>query len=667
MKTREWTKNVAAGLALFFANVYVCRDLFRMEWLRHMGSIEGAYIGISRYVLEHGRDLSWFPLWYNGVPYQNTYPPFLHLCVAFAAWLFGYSPAHAHHWVTALFYCLGPVAVYALASRMSGSRWTGVAAGAIYSFVSTSAWLVPAIAADLGSRLHPRRLQALVFYGEGPHVTSLTLLTLALLFIDIAVARRRAPWFFLAAISVALTVLTNWLAAFALALTMICYVLARLGPKGWNWRDVSYLTLIGIAAYCLAMPLAPPSTIVAAQHNAQTIGGDFRLVYQALPRWIAVILAVIVWIKVLMRRAAVHVQFAVLFAFLMSLLTLTAAWFDISIMPQPQRYHLEMEIALALLIVFAAHMFLKNRPPWMSAVALTLLALCLVQPIRQSRRYARDTLISPIDITTTTEWKTAQWLKKNWSGERVLLSGSNAFWLTAFADVPEITGGFEQGMTDYEIREGVYQIYTGAGAGTHEAEYSLLWLKAFGVQAVNVAGPASGEIYHPFANPKKFEGILDPLWRDGDDVVYRVGETHASLARVVRRADLAARAPINGIDVDPLRPYVAALENPAFPRATLDWTTLHSAHITTNLAPDQVVSVQIAWHGGWRATINGRTVPVKQDAIGLMYLDPSIAGAAGIDMIYDGGREMRLAKWLCGLTVFVLVTTSARAILKKSW
>jgi hypothetical protein len=58
---------------------------------------------------------------------------------------------------------------------------------------------------------------------------------------------------------------------------------------------------------------------------------------------------------------------------------------------------------------------------------------------------------------------------------------------------------------------------------------------------------------------------------------------------------------------------------------------------------------------------------VKQDAIGLMYLDPSIAGAAGIDMIYDGGREMRLAKWLCGLTVFVLVTTSARAILKKSW
>jgi len=662
----ETLKTVALAISLFLGNLYVCRELFRIEWLRHMGSIEGAYIGISRYAMEHWRDLSWFSLWYNGVPYQNTYPPVLHLMVAFMAKVLHYTPQHAHHWVTALMYCLGPVAVFALTLRLSGSRWTAFTAGLLYSFISTSAWLIPDVAHDLGSRLYPRRLQALVYYGEGPHISAMTFLPLALLFVDIAVARRRAQWIALASIFVAATVLTNWLGAFALAIMMLCYVLARFGAKNWNWRDLLWLALIGVAAYCLAMPFAPPSTIAITQRNAQTIGGDFRLVYQALPRWIAVILLALVWIKVAMRRLATPVQFAILFAFFTSLLTLMSAWFDISIMPQPVRYHLEMEMALAIVIALAAAAVLKRLPRRVAIALFALFAVALVQPIRQCRRYARQTLMRPIDIATTTEWKTAQWLKKNWTGERVLLSGSNAFWLTAFCDVPELAGGFEQGVTQYAIREGVYQIYTGAASGDRETEFSMLWLKALGVQAVNVAGPASGEFYHPFAHPKKFDGTLQPLWRDGDDAIYQVGPRR-SLARIVGRRDLAEREPVNGIDVDPLRPYVAALDSPLFPPATFDWTSAHSAHIATTLAADHAVSLQIAWHAGWRAKINGRDTPVFRDGIGFMYLDPHLDGPAEIDFIYDGGREMRIARWLAALTAILLAAASARGILKKSW
>src|SRR5262249_29492089 len=147
--------------------------------------------------------------------------------------------------------------------------------------------------------------------------------------------------------------------------------------------------------------------------------GDFRLVYQALPRWIAVILIALAWIKVAMRRLSVPLQFAILFAFLTSLLTLMSAWFDISIMPQPVRYHLEMEMALAILTALASAAVLRRLPGWGPITVLAVLPLALVQPIRQYRRYARDTLIRTIDITTTTEWKTAQWLQKNLPGERV--------------------------------------------------------------------------------------------------------------------------------------------------------------------------------------------------------------------------------------------------------
>jgi len=41
----------AQALALLFLNFYICRELLRVEYLGYMGSIEGAFIGMSRYVI----------------------------------------------------------------------------------------------------------------------------------------------------------------------------------------------------------------------------------------------------------------------------------------------------------------------------------------------------------------------------------------------------------------------------------------------------------------------------------------------------------------------------------------------------------------------------------------------------------------------------------------
>jgi hypothetical protein len=85
---------------------------FQIEYLARMDSIEGAYIGISRYLLDHGRQVGWFRLWYEGIPQQNSYPPLLHTLVAAFAWMVHISPALAHHQVCAALYCLGPVTVF---------------------------------------------------------------------------------------------------------------------------------------------------------------------------------------------------------------------------------------------------------------------------------------------------------------------------------------------------------------------------------------------------------------------------------------------------------------------------------------------------------------------------------------------------------------------------
>ena len=411
------------------------------------------------------------------------------------------------------------------------------------------------------------------------------------------------------------------------------------------------------------MPWMPPSTIAVLRMNAKTTGGDFSNAYSSAWLWGLAILIALAALKVAFRRANPHLQFAILFAFLMSLITLADAWRNIAIVPLAIRYHLEMEMALAILIAVVAHALLQNRPRWVAMVSLAALVIALVLPIRADRHYARKFLLRPVNIQSTIEWKTANWLNQHWTGGRVLLPGSSAFWLTAFSDTPELWG-FEQATTDYTIRVATYAIQKADPTYPHEAEASVVWLKALGVHAVAVSGPTSTEYWKPFRNPKKFEGLLDPLWREGsDDVIYRVDQarvdnTPASLARVIPLGALVSRAPIFGLDVDPLRLYVVALEDLRMPCAEFRWTTAHSAGITTNLEPGQVLSVQMAWDKGWHATANGRPTPVLRDAIGLMHLDPEISGPSKIEMIYDGGLEMRAAHAISALTFLLLAVAS---------
>ena len=623
-----------AGL-LFLLNVYVCRRLFGVEYLRDMGSIEAAYIGLSRYLLAHWRDFSWFPLWYAGIPGQNTYPPLLHWFVALVALVRGISTAHAYHWGTALFYCLGPVTLFALTLRLSGSPRAAFIAGAFYSALSPSAWLMPEIGRDTGL-FHPERLTALVHYGEGPHVASLTLLPLAILFLDLALERRRVIYFALAALSFASVALTNWIGAFALALGVLAYLLARRIPSKLFARDLAITVFAAIAAYCLAFPWIPPSTIAAVEANSQLVAGDYTHTGAEVLRWVPAILLTILILKFILRRTPAYVQFAVFFAFFTALPPLAITWAKVALVPQPERYHLAMELALALLAGLLLDAAIRRVPERAALPATAVLLLALVWPLKSDRAYARDGLIRSIDIHTTSEWRTAQWLNQRWTGGRVFLPGSSAFWLTAFSDTPQLGGGFDQGVTLPVYLKAKYEVDTGESAGSHAADIALLWLKALGVQAVGISGPGSTEVYKDFRNPNEFDGILPVLWRDHGDALYRVG-TSASLAHVMNASDLVARTPVNGIDVGPLRAYVTALEKPSYPAAQFEWTSLHSARIKTDLPPNSVVSVQVSWSAGWHARLNGKALRVFKDGLGFMYLAPDVAGPKAISMDYDGG------------------------------
>jgi hypothetical protein len=265
-------------------------------------------------------------------------------------------------------------------------------------------------------------------------------------------------------------------------------------------------------------------------------------------------------------------------------------------------------------------------------------------------RYARD-LTRPVRIEDRIEYREARWFDQHRPGARVFAPGSVSVWMNVFTDSPQMVGCCDQGVPSVEHRIAFYTVYL--GTGKQGADAAVLWLKAYGAQVLGVSGPASSETVKAYTEPGKFEGLLPVLWREGDDVIYQVSPPRdnapQSLAHVIHPDQQVRRAPVDGLDVEPLRPYVAALEDPSLPRAQFQWRNPHEAAIAADFAADQVLSVQVSYAPGWHATANGRPARLQSDRLGLLLVEPRCTGRCQVTLTYDGGAEARwtaVAQWM---------------------
>ena len=526
--------------------------------------------------------------------------------------------------------------------RLSGRPAASFCAALFYTVLSPSALLVRAVASDMGNPLRPRRLHTLIAYGDGPHLAALALVPFAIYMLDRALERCTSFRCAGAILAIGAVALTNWLGAFALAALIFCYLIS-----GRPWRDWLTTTAIGLAAYILVSPLLTPSLIRTIQFNAQTIGGDFRDSPKVLLHYAPYILATFALTKtILLRlRCAAYLQMLILFTALMAWCALGFSWFNIAIVPQPDRYLLELDLGLTLSLA----MSLALLPLRATRILVIVLALFSAAQAYRGQRYARG-LIYPINIATTVEYRIADWFDRNLRGARVMVPGTISFFLQDFTDTPQLGGGFENGVVNYQGRIAQFEITSGAGTtALNDVPLSVLWMKAFGIQAVAAGGKQTREFYHHFANGAKFAGILPELFRDGDDAIYRVPLRTPSLAHVMARSQLVVNPPINGIDVGELRRYVEAIDDPALPEAQFVWKTQHSAEILADLTQGQVAQIQITYHKGWRASVNGISAPIIPDGLGFFAVAPDCTGRCRIELVYDGGDEQRIARAASGL------------------
>jgi len=247
-----------------------------------------------------------------------------------------------------------------------------------------------------------------------------------------------------------------------------------------------------------------------------------------------------------------------------------------------------------------------------------------------------------------------------------MAAGAVGYVLNVDSDTPQFYGGHEQFNPNRMNRIALYQIDTGDGAGSQDGDICVLWLKAFGVHAVNVAAPASAEHYKPFRrNPAIFDPLLPVEYHAGSETIYRVPQRTAGLAHVVPETALIVTPPRDGLDVAAVRGYVAALDDETLPPAEYKQTSLRAAHIHARLGPGQVVSVQTNYNAGWRASIAGEAQPIASDGLGMLVIRPRLQGDCDIDLVFKGGLELAITRWISGLTALalalVVVFTGRRA------
>jgi hypothetical protein len=618
---RPALRDAVLATLLFALNAWLAWRLFSIAYTPHWSSIEGAFIGLARHLSLHWSDFSWWSIWRCGMPFQDTYVPLLHVTVAALATLAHWSAAHAYHAVLGVTYSLGAATLYFLARRLDADRPAALFAGLFFSLFSPSAFLIPEFGVDLGNPFAGRRLQVMTVYGEGPHVTAIALIPLALLVLEYALRRRTGRSFALAAIALGAVFATNIPGTMGLALAVFCWIAVQ--PDATRLaalRLAAGAAALGYAIVCFAVP---PSSLATVFGNVGPMHSGFSTALHHTPYLLPLVFAAVAGLGWLLARTflPLYVRFGAIYAALTALLVFTARHSEqFELLPQAGRLHLEMELGIAFVLAWL--LWLVYRSSRYARYAVVLFGAAAIYYQAGNYRWRARLDLKPADPTVRSEYTSARWLDSNLHGQRVYATGSTGFWLNAFTDTPQMTGCCDQGNSMAALASVPYLIH--AGVAPAQTRAAIEWLQTMSVHAIVVNGPDSTDEYKDFQHPERFEALLPVLHRERGDTIYAIPQRTASLAHVIRPDEV----PTNS---DRAR-YAAAIEDPARAEASCDWPAAGHAVIHAHLTPGDAISVQTAWFRGWKAS----NATVEHDPIGFVLLRPTCTGDCSIDLRWTG-------------------------------
>jgi hypothetical protein len=600
---------------VFLFTAILIRPYFKAKYTDKWASIESTFIADARFLVQHWPHPQWQPLWYGGTRFDYVYPPMLRYGTAVISKVTGFWPVKAYHFYAAFFYAIGIAGVYLLiriGSNSRGSAWLGAIATATMSPIFL---FMPRFRGDAWM-LQPQRLGVLVKYGEGPHMTALAWIPIALAFTWLALEKHR-PWAIaLAGVACAAVTSNNFYGATALAMFYPLLVWAF-----WITRQEKRILApaisIPVIAYGLTAFWLVPSYFKVTAENMKYVsehGTTWSI-------WVALVVAVAFAVttdKLARNHRArtweVFVGGAVVF---FSLNVLGNQYFNFRITGEPGRLLPELDMIYIMAILLLLR-WMWNRP----GIALRIVAVVIVAAsFYTTHGYIQHAWhMFPLwpDYTNRVEYRMTDWLWKNMPNARAYPSGSVRFWYDTWHDLAQLGGGSEQGLLNGTVEPAQWETNL-----AEDPKPSILWMKCMGVDAIYVSDKRSQEVFKDFQFPQKFAGLLPVLYDDQQgNVLYGVPRRYPSLARVVDAAKLnSLHAPRFNDDVESLQAYADTLEKGPDAPATMNWNGTDAFYVHARLDPGQALVVQESYDPAWHAWSGGKPVTVHKDAMGFMAID----------------------------------------------
>ncbi|HJZ96492.1 MAG TPA: hypothetical protein VKE70_08290 [Candidatus Solibacter sp.] len=632
---------------VFLFTVILIKPYFKAKYTDKWSSIESTFIADARFLSAHWPHPQWQPLWYNGTRFDYIYPPALRYGTAVISKVTGFWPVKAYHFYVATLYCIGMAGVYLLMRIGSGSRGAAWLAAAATATMSPIFLFMPRFRGD-SWMWQPQRLGVLVKYGEGPHMSALALIPIALAFAWIALDTRKLWATCAAALCVASVVSNNFYGAVALA----CFYPVMVWAFWITRQNKSILVpaiAIPIVGYALTAFWLVPSYFKVTTENMKYVsehGTTWSI-------WVAVGVAVafaVVTDKFARGKAErtweVFIAGSVVF---FSLNVLGNYYFNFRISGEPLRLLPELDMIYIMAIVLVLRMMWNRRQrPWRIAAGV-IVAAAFATTLGYIRHAWHMFPLS--EYQDRIEYKVTEWIGQHLPDQRILPSGSVRFWFDAWRDLPQLGGGSDQGILNGKVEQAQWEINLG-----QKPAPSILWLQCMGVDAVYVSDEKSQEYYKDFEHPRKFESVLPVIYDDGaGNRIYRVPRRYLPRARVVERTKLnALKPPRVNDDIEYLQAYADVMEKGPDAPVILTRKSTDVMQLRANVAEGQSLVVQESYDPAWRATSNSAELPIHADALGMIAIDVP-AGDRKIDLVFVPPMENLIGRLVSAITLLAVV------------
>lgn len=633
---------------LLVVNAALIYPLLFDGYSKFIESIEGAHLANANYLLNHWSN-NWNNLWYFGFPSHLTYPPLVPALMAVLVKISGITMSHSYRLIIALFTWLTPVSLYLFIHQLTNRKTTAFLSALMYILLPSVAYLcIPQVLPNMNlAGAAPYQWVAFAQYGEGPHLASLFFLPLACLFFVKSFRFPDVKNYFLAGIFTALTLLTNLFGGAALLMMIVILSLGKIAIYflNFNYKRLILLMAIAYGLTAFAYDFGFMDSILKSSyiHPENTIH---------LPPFLVVFLVIlfgVLPVALFARHKMMGQEKSYpLFVSLVSLtLFLGAAavyyHFNYSIISQPNRYLPEAQIAAVLLVsIFATKLIdrvvISKNKHFNYSVAMSI-ALGLILLLSYSYLSKPYYLLKAEPMSNTYEYKIAEWLDQNidkTTGERVYLTGTPAFWLNTWKDIPQIRGDADNAQPNPWWADISYQINKG-----EDAELAKAWLQIMNVKYILINYPESGTHYVDYENDDRFNNYENVTeFADGGYKLKAIPGVNLGLFSVVDSKEIQNLGTISKVTNKDNVLGFAKLINQKNDNLSYQILSTDQYKVSiNNLKKEQSIVFKMNYDPRWQAK-DGNGKLIKISAVGPNYilLEPSQDG--NIEITLQATRTM---------------------------